>query len=293
MKRRTFIKLSTATTAATLLQGNSFANAFNAANPDDRVLVIGATAFACGMALANPGRVFIVERGIHTAPEYTLSYSPIEAGTPTLKLSRQIYQGATDSGILADKKLHHPPLSDYLTTFLAQRKLNVLMHAEVIGYRTLAGRSEITLHATDGRTTLDASRIIDTTPLGWQNSGLPYLRSKALSATLRGELAEDKIKAISNTTILKGIFPDEWLFRVEMPTDIDWHKARLILQTKWQEQQTSLPDFKLLAEAGEFSYHYNSNERICQRNNLGNWIPGAQFSNLLAAIEEGLKWNLE
>lgn len=293
MKRRTFIKLSTTTTAATLLQRESFAAAFNAVSPNERVVVIGASAFACGMALANPSRVFIIERGIHVAPEYSLSYSPMEAGIPTMEVSREIGKGASESGILSGNKLHHPPLSDYLATFLAQRKLNMLMHTEVIECRTVAGRSEVTLHATDGRTTLDANRIIDTTPLGWKNSGLSFLRSKALSATLRGELAEEKLKAISTTAISKGVFPDEWLFRVEMPADFDWHKARLMLQSKWQEQQADLPDFKLLAEAGEFSYHYNSNEILCKRNNLGYWIPGAQFSNLIAAIEEGLKWNLE
>ena len=293
IKRRNFLKLS-AVAGVTLFSTDSFAAALGLGNGKSKTLVLGGSAFACGLALAHPEEILVLERGIHLVPEFALTYDPLEAGEPKTEVGREICSELKKFGILSDGKLHHPPLADYFTDLMIRRGGNLFLNAETTAIEREQDGFRVTVCATDGLSSFTVDNVIDTTPVGWREAGRSVLRSKAFTATLKGKLPDGKEElSASGAVIRKGVFPDEWLLRVELPTTAGWHEARLRLHEVWDTLKSRCPDLKPVAEAGALSCLYGE-ERINTPGANGiAWIPGAQFRNVIAAVEEGLLWNLD
>ena len=94
-----------------------------AAAPDGKTVLLGATAKACGMALAHPDATLILERGIHPAPEFTLSLDPETAGTPRSETGKAFAAELERNGVLKDDVLYHQPMSYFLSDFLVKKGL--------------------------------------------------------------------------------------------------------------------------------------------------------------------------
>jgi hypothetical protein len=294
MKRRTFLKLSATGAGATVFRAEAFAAALSTGEGKQKTLLLGGSAFACGLALAHPEDVFILERGIHLAPEFALAYDPLEPGEPKTDPGRRICRDLEGCDILSGGKLHHPPLADYFTDLMARRGCNLLLNAETTEIEHMRGGFRVTVCATDGVSSFDVANVIDTTPEGWRDAGRSTVRAKALTATLQGKFLDGKEELrTTGAVIRKGVFPDEWLLRVELPAATDWHDARLKLHAAWKALEPHCPELKLAAEAGAFAYTYGG-ERIRRLGANGIvWVPGAQFGDLITALEEGLSWNLD
>ena len=294
MKRRTFLKLSAAGVGVTVFRAEALAAALAAGKGKQKTLVLGGSAFACGLALAHPEEVLVLERGIHLVPEFALAYDPLEPGKPKTDLGRRICGELEGFGILSSGKLHHPPLADYFTDLMTQRGCNLLLNAETMEIERARGGFHVTVCATDGLSSFTAANVIDTTPEGWRDAGRSAVRAKAFTATLQGKLPNGKEELRApGTVILKGVFPDEWLLRVELPAAVDWHDARLKLHAAWEALKPRCPGLKLAAEAGALACTYGGEPIRRPGANGIDWAPGAQFGNLVTALEEGLSWNLD
>jgi len=294
MKRRTFLKVSAAGVGVTVFRAEALAAALGGEKAKPRTLVLGGSAFACGLALAHPEEVLVLERGIHLAPEFALAYDPPDAGTPKTDIGRGVCVDLEGCGILSGGKLHHPPLADYFTDLMTRRGCSLLLNAETTEIERVKDGFRVTVCATDGLSFFTVGKVIDTTPEGWRGAGRDAVRAKALTATLQGKLPDGEAELRTlGAVIRKGVFPDEWLLRVELPAAADWHDARLKLHAAWEALKPRCPQLKLAAEAGALACTYGG-ERIRRPGANGIvWAPGAQFENLMAALEEGLSWNLD
>ncbi len=294
MKRRTFLKLSAAGAGVTLFRADALAAALGEGQGKPKTLVLGGSAFACGLALAHPEEVLVLERGLHLVPEFALAYDPIEPGKPKTDLGRSLCGELEGYGILSGGKLHHPPLADYFTDLMTRRGGHLFLNAETTEIERVPDGFRVTVCATDGLSSFTAEKVIDTTPEGWRGTGRSAVRAKALTATLQGKLpaGEAELRA-PGAVIRKGVFPDEWLLRVDLPAAADWHDARLKLHAAWEALKPRCPGLKLAAEAGALARTYGG-ERIRRPGADGiAWVPGAQFGDLMKALEEGLAWNLD
>lgn len=294
MKRRTFLKLSAAGVGVTVFRAEALAEALGSGKGKKKTLVLGGSAFACGLALAHPEEVLVIERGIHLVPEFALAYDPLEAGKPKTDLGRHICGDLEGCGILSGGKLHHPPLADTFTDLMTRRGCHLLLNAETTEIERVRGGFHMTVCATDGLSAFTVANVIDTTPEGWRGAGRSAVRAKAFTATLQGKLpdGEEELR-VPGAVIRKGVFPDEWLLRVELPAAADWHDARLKLHATWETLKPRCPGLKPVAEAGALACTYGG-ERISRSGANGiAWVPGAQFGDLMTALEEGLSWNLD
>lgn len=294
LKRRTFLKLSAAGAGVTMFRAEALAAALGEGKGTPKTLVLGGSAFACGLALAHPEEVLVLERGIHLVPEFALAYDPIEPGKPKTDLGRSICGDLEGCGILSGGKLHHPPLADYFTDLMTRRGCHLLLNAETTEIERVQDGFRVTVCATDGLSSFTAGKVIDTTPEGWRGAGRDAVRAKAITATLQGKLTggEEELRT-PGAVIRKGVFPDEWLLRVELPAAADWHDARLKLHAAWETLKPRCPGLKPAAEAGALACTYGG-ERIRRPGTNGiAWAPGAQFGDLMTALEEGLSWNLD
>ena len=294
VKRRTFLKLSATGAGVTVFRGEAFAAALSEGKGKQKTLLLGGSAFACGLALAHPEEVFVLERGIHLVPEFALAYDPLEPGKPKTDLGRRICGDLEGCGILSGGKLHHPPLADYFADLMTRRGCNLFLNAETMEIEQVRGGFRVTVCATDGLSSFTVADVIDTTPEGWRDTGRSAVRAKALTATLQGKLPDGKEELrTTGAALRKGVFSDEWLLRVELPAATDWHNARLKLHAEWDALKPHCPGLKLAAEAGALACTYGG-ERIKRLGANGiAWVPGAQFSDLMTALEEGFSWNLD
>ncbi|MDA3924448.1 MAG: hypothetical protein PF904_07105 [Kiritimatiellae bacterium] len=226
--------------------------------------------------------------------EFLIAYDPLEPGKPKMELGQHICSDLEDCGILSNGKLHHPPLADYFTDLMTQRGCNLLLNAETTEIEHVTNGFRVTVCATDGLSSFTVANVIDTTPEGWRDAGRSAVHAKALTATLQGKLPDGKEELrVPGAIIRKGVFPDEWLLRVEMPPTAKWHDARLKLHSTWEALKPQCPELKSAAEAGAFACTYGG-KRIHRPGANGiKWVPGAQFGNLITALEEGLSWNLD
>lgn len=240
--RREFLRLAGAGGCALFS-----ARAVRAAAADGgKTVLVGATARACGMALAHPETTLILESGLHPAPEFTLSLDPETAGTPVSATGRALADALVRDGILSeDGRLYHQPMGYALASFLAARGVTILYAATYAGREPAPDGVRVTAVGYDGPATFTARRVVDTRP------------GKALALT--GVLARE------------GTSTETRLFRVALPPDADWTRARFALHDAWAARQGEFPGFRLVAEAGAIKR-------------------ASGFPDFFSAFEEGLKW---
>ena len=195
-----------------------------AAVPDGKAVLLGATAKACGMALAHPGAALILERGIHPAPEFTLSLDPETAGTPRSETGKAFAAELERNGVLKDGVLYHQPMSYFLSDFLVKRGVRVLYAAEYVRHEENGRGATVVACGNDGSVTFEAKRVVDTRP------------GKAI--------------AVSGVLVARGKSVETRLFRVPLPPDANWTQARLALADAWAARKGDHPGFDLVAEAG-------------------------------------------
>ncbi len=211
-----------------------------------KTVLVGATARACGMALAHPETTLILESGLHPAPEFTLSLDPETAGTPVSATGRALADALARDGILSeDGRLYHQPMGYALASFLAARGVTILYAAAYAGREPAPDGVRVTAVGYDGPATFTACRVLDTRP------------GRALALT--GVLARE------------GASTETRLFRVALPPDADWTRARFALHDAWAARQGEFPGFRLVAEAGAIKR-------------------ASGFPDFFSAFEEGLKW---
>ena len=255
-------------------------------------LILGGSAFACGMASRNPENCLILERGILLIPEFASALHPIRVAGPRTQTGKQILRELERRGIVRGEKIHPPPLSDYFVHWMHQKKCRLLLNSELINLERSDTDVCAEIFCIDGLNLIRAERIIDTTAEGWRNRGRMFIRGKALCAAVCGTIsrlpAEGELRCASFST---GILPGEHLLRVDVPADATWHEARLRLHDIFRRLQQHNPRLSLGGEATCMVYEYEDGGPIRRTMEDGIlWIPSAQYQDPVTAFEEGLQW---
>ena len=287
MNRRDFLKTSAAGIGVAL--GNASVFQALAAESAGKTLVLGGTAFACGVACAHPDSVIVLERGIHLAPEFALTNEHPEAGQPEMAAGRDLCGKLAACGLLNKGRLRQAALPDFLANYLTGCGCPLLLAAELASCEKSPQGFRVTLCGIDGLSSLTVARILDTTAEGWQESGRDSLASQSISARLRGRLpASLPTLAESGASLREGDAPDEIVLRVALPASASWHEARLRLHAVWNSVRASLPGLSLAAESPELARSYRSGAIRRTGKNGITWIPSAQFGNFVTAFEKGM-----
>lgn len=263
MDRRTFLK--TAVGAASLFRADLFAAAL-ARGDTPKTLVLGGGAFALGYALAHPAETVVLERGIHLAADYGMVGDYAPCGEAASDRGRELRTELARAGLLKDGRLELPPLSDFMAAFFAQKGGLSFMNAELATLaRTSEGwRGEAYGGGTEGFVPFEVVGVLDTTPTGWRNAGMPDVAARTFS----------------------GIAKDG-LFTVQLPPGAGAHEARLELHAG-----AAAAGVTLLAETNALGIRYRgTGGRLVRKTPLGvTWVPSAQFPDFITAFEEGMKW---
>lgn len=230
-----------------------------------RRLVLGSGAYGLGYALARPRETLVIERGIFPAPEFTLTGEPDTLAPPTTPIGNDLNRALLDAGILKDTRLQLPPLADFLLDFFLARGGNLLLECELVP-NTTTPWSPLLLSATGDlvQTDLPIATILDTTDLGWRQK--PILKGKRFSA----------LAPQTHCT-------------VDLPPEATWRQARLALHQKRESLGLDLPTF---AEAGCLRPLYAQTHIRHPQKDLPvpcQWIPSAQFPDLMTAFEKGYR----
>lgn len=264
--RRDFLKGASAG-ALSLSFGNSLFAAAMEPSPRPKVLVLGGTALGLGVAIANPGRCVVVERGLHLAPEFSQVADWGELGEPTTEAGRAMAEAIKSAGLVTDGRLELPPLSDFLHQYAAEKGVPLFCCAELVSFKRSANacRAVVCGGGSSGLSEVVAAKLVDTTSVGWRDCGLAEVESRSLSA-----------------------FTASGLVSVSVAADSTRRDARLKL---WEKVGST----KVVAEANELGTVYGGKGGGAVRKKVDGswtWIPSAQFPSFISAFEEGLKCSL-
>ncbi len=224
MKRRTFLKGVAAFGGISFFSADALA-AINEGTLD--TIIIGATAEGCGIALRDPKRTLVIERGIHPAPEFLLSLDPEVPGVAMGDKSKAFEKLLKDNGLIENSKLYHQPVADMLTKFLVDNGVNMLFAVEFVDAKKTDSGYKVTVCGNDGKVSFAAKNIVD--------------------------LRFSKVSAMSGVLLKKGS-SDTRIFRVPIPGNSSPGQARLLFHAEWEKQQSAFPEWELVAEAGSLKY---------------------------------------
>ena len=267
MNRREFLKCGAIAGVVAAFSPQAFAAAL-AEGKDRRTLILGGSAFALGYALSHHAETVVLERGNLLAPEFSATGDYAEPGEARSPLGRELLAALEKCGLLRGGKVELPPLADFLSEFFASHGGRAFLNAELVSVETPrrgSFRLGIFGSAYTGVKTFTVDSFLDTTPTGWRDLGADAVKAKIFRA-----------------------ITDRGAFAAELPADADWHRARLALHEEFERRGDGA---RLLAEANGFEYSYGGAE-IERKTSAGFvWKPSAQYSTLLEAFEEGVKWN--
>ena len=265
--RRDFLKVASAGAMACSFSPSLFAAAMSP-SPRPKTLVLGGTAFGLGVAVANPGRCAVVERGIHLAPEFSQVGDWGELGDSATDEGGELADAIRSAGLVTDGRLELPPLSDFLHQYAAGKGLALFCNAELVtfGARGKGGRAMVCGGGSSGMCEVDAAVLLDTTSVGWRDCGLGDVESRTFSAVSASGLVS-----------------------VTLPADATRRDARLRL---WEKAGSLKGDGKAICEVNELGTVYRrQGGKAIGRKVAENWtwFPSAQFGTFVSAFEEGLK----
>lgn len=267
MNRREFLKCGAIAGVVAAFSPQALAAAL-AEREGRRTLILGGSAFALGYALSHHAETVVLERGILLAPEFSATGDYAEPGEARSPLGRELLAALEKCGLLRGGKVELPPLADFLSEFFASHGGRAFLNAELVSVETPrrgSFRLGIFGSAYTGVKTFTVDRFFDTTPTGWRDLGADAVKAKIFRA-----------------------ITDRGAFAAELPADADWHRTRLALHEEFERRGDGA---RLLAEANGFEYSYGGAE-IERKTSAGFvWKPSAQYSTLLEAFEEGVKWN--
>ena len=267
MNRREFLKCGAIAGLVAAFSPQAIAAAL-AERKGRRTLILGGSAFALGYALSHHAETVVLERGILLAPEFSATGDYAEPGEARSPLGRELLAALEKCGLLRGGKVELPPLADFLSEFFASHGGRAFLNAELVSVETPrrgSFRLGIFGSAYTGVKTFTVDRFFDTTPTGWRDLGADAVKAKIFRA-----------------------ITDRGAFAAELPADADWHRTRLALHEEFERRGDGA---RLLAEANGFEYSYGGAE-IERKTSAGFvWKPSAQYSTLLEAFEEGVKWN--
>ena len=265
--RRDFLKGASAGALSLSFAPSLFAAAMEP-SPRPKALVLGGTALGLGVAIANPGRCVVVERGLHFAPEFSQVADWGELGEPTTETGRAMAEAIKAAGLVTDGRLELPPLSDFLHQYVSEKGVAAFCCAELVSFKRQANacRAVVCGGGSSGLSEVVAAKLVDTTSVGWRDCGLGEIESRTFSA-----------------------FTPSGLVSVSVAADATRRDARLRL---WERIGGLKGADRAIAEANELGTNYRRKGGGTIRRTVDEtrtWIPSAQFGTFMSAFEEGLK----
>jgi hypothetical protein len=253
----------------------------------------GASAFAVAASSRDPERCIMIDRGLSPASEFSGALLPNVLTEDVSSSAKEIRAAIERENLAANGLYHTPPVTDIVSGFILKKKLNIFLNAEILSVRRVSSGYEVEVIGSDGLSILRCRRILDTTPQAWRELGMDALESRYLSAALVGKAKRPLSDfSVKDGELHPGALEGETYFRVKLPVEFGWTRARLKLHETF-EAFASLPDcpFKMGAEATEFGYSYHSQEVSKRIDENWDWLPGARYRDLMAALNGGELWS--
>lgn len=257
-------------------------------------LCLGASACACARAWTKPDETVILESSLLVAGEFSGALWPVELKTPQCEAAKAFVRRLEKEGLVAEGKVHAPPVSDVIVAELAERQANLFFNGTLVEVTQSGGRFSALVSGADGLNRIVANRIIDTTPGGWRDYGAGRIREKFICAPLFGRSAAGQTVPLrgEDYETFAGALPGEVTLKVKLAADADWHAARLKLYETY-ERVAAGPGrgWQIGGEATQLGVIYQTAERISETTPNGIlWHPGAQYPDIVSAFEEGARW---
>lgn len=257
-------------------------------------IALGAGAFACGMALRNPEKTCILERGILMASEYTAALHRPVSSEPKEPEGEYLMEILRKRGFCLANKLHLPPVADAIAELLFKRRCHVYLNTEILDVSGSSGDFCVTAWTTEGITAFHAEQIVDTMPAAWDGSGRHRISGRALCAALvRISQSTSPLPAFrpgnESVKLLTGALPEEYILRTEIPMDADASTARICLNEAWRNLKPLNPELFMGAEAVCMATEYREIKQEEIRKGMF-FIPSGQYPDVVSSLEEGCRW---
>lgn len=182
-------------------------------------LIIGASAAALGMAARLGGDCLVIERGWSACREFA---DAMRADRVDMAAALTPYAASVRDELLArnilseDGRLHVLALGGVIAKRFLETGCGLLLGTSVLGVKPADGGFDVTVfEGQTGRSTIRAAHVIDTTV----NSRMDYRQYFSVMLAGNPDLAESE-------EMLRGLFPDEFIARFELPAMCDLPTAQ-------------------------------------------------------------------
>ncbi|WNR45995.1 hypothetical protein [Paenibacillus roseipurpureus] len=261
------------------------------------LLVCGATFTGIGAAAAAGGKAIVVERSTSVGKEY------IEAIHHGERLDQQLKTAfvANFADDLRNRNLleghgplHLPGVHPVLCNTIQKLGLNVLFGTIILEVTPhQQGGYEVVLHNIGGHRTIRVDEILDTTSLRRSTPEDLYKPvRKWLNAYVHPSRSSGDIPVpyTESFTLRKGRFPSEFILSLELEPNCDWASARKAYNELWVNRPPEWHDWTIAAIADQFVYEIPKG--LQQLGFRWSWLPSLGLLNPLAAIDEGVHWQM-
>jgi len=254
-------------------------------------VVVGATCAGLGYALSHPDGTLLVESSSSVGGEFIEAMDPgVGWGAPAGlgPEAESLRDELVTRNILDGDRLHLPAVAAVLFARLKESRVAYRFWTDILATREQGSGFELTLFDTGGRSTIRASRILDTTTRAVSLVGEPTgLDRKAIGATLSCPNPPDEFPASGSEAacaLHRGRFPGEAFLVLDLPLEADWPAARRRLHGFWLSRPAALRDWHLASVGARLIERPAWRESPSERWTL---LPSARFENLLAAYDAG------
>ncbi len=243
-------------------------------------LIIGASAFACGLASRLGADCLVVERGFSAGAEFAdaMSATPIDLTREYSDETKSLVEELKSRNILSeDGRLHILALAGVLAGRFLQYGARMLHGASVISVEPISrGRLATVFTPEEGYTQIIAKQVIDTRVRDFMDA------TKIFSVMLAGgrpELAEAEPK------LLHGRFDDEYILRFSVARDASLPECEELADAWLKSHKSELNGAKAASISLEFGWEFPA--PLDETRAKVRHIPSASYADVISAFEGG------
>lgn len=248
---------------------------------ETKVLVIGATALACGLALRLGADCTVADSGWSAGAEFAdaMVAEPIDPGKNRPPRTAELVEELWERNILSRTgEVHCPALAGAFAKRLCEAGSRVLLGTRVLGIARRENGFAVTLFLPrEGRTELLAERVIDTLPQDF----MAY--RKTFSLMLADGIPD--VGAGGSPRLRRGRFADESVLTFDVPRACTLPGAEKIADAWLTENRARLGNAHVASPALAFGYRFDAvtdTERDGVR-----YVPSASYPDAVSAFEGG------
>ncbi len=245
-------------------------------------VILGATFLGLGAALAKGKDVAVIEKGSLFGAEYVDCFRSAKETEfePKTMLGQHFFAELKARGLVAENgQLYQAPAVYVLSSFLKEKEIDIYMMTEVISIEKTEAGYRITIFNTQGFSTIETKRILDTTNLGTgHNLGKTIAWSKSLNVILYNP-DKQKLEGLSFNSA-------SGLYFYKMPVEQDISRYEAMERLVAMEKELTEKNMRISAIAQEFAYDLEPVMKQADEHFI--WQPSCAYINLTEAYDKGV-----